>query len=108
MKQVYIASPLRGDYDTNIRNAVEYCRLVAEHGISTFYDPISLDGNSLLSENGCVPGFYFSDSIHLLHPADRDRLAVGRSEVWGIAKPETLEWLTALQPVAEPDEEMSR
>ena len=33
MKQVYIASPLRGDYDTNIRNAVEYCRLAAESGV---------------------------------------------------------------------------
>lgn len=33
MKQVYIASPLRGDYDTNIRNAVKYCRLAAESGV---------------------------------------------------------------------------
>ena len=33
MKMVYIASPLRGDYNTNIKNAVEYCRLAAEKGV---------------------------------------------------------------------------
>lgn len=33
MKMVYIASPLRGDYNTNIKNAVEYCRLVGERGV---------------------------------------------------------------------------
>ncbi len=33
MKMVYIASPLRGDYDTNIKNAVEYCRIATEFGI---------------------------------------------------------------------------
>lgn len=230
MKQVYIASPLRGDYDTNIRNAVEYCRLAAErgvlalaphiifsqwcndtipeqreqglklglellanseelwvmgkqisegmrgeiefameHGIPTFYMrqpsspkyyPISPDGNCLLSESDCIPNsrkedyegqwvvlhhevlaeqyriplnqlwlcthgpgcpakHKFSDTIHLLHPVDRDYLAIARDEVWGIAKPETLERLTALypalgesltslQPAAEPDEDMSR
>ena len=230
MKQVYIASPLRGDYNTNIRNAVEYCRLAAEsgvlalaphiifsqwcndtipeqreqglklglellshseelwvmgkqisegmrgeiefaaaHGIPTLYMrnptapqyyPISPDGNCLLSESDCIPNsrrenyegqwiilrhenlaeehrtplnqlwlcthgpgcpaiHKFSDTIHLLHPVDRDHLAIARGEVWGVAKPETLERLTelypalgenltALQPVAEPDEDMSR
>lgn len=33
MKMVYIASPLRGDYNTNIKNAVEYCRLSGERGV---------------------------------------------------------------------------
>lgn len=33
MKQVYIASPLRGDYNTNIQNAVTYCRLASEAGV---------------------------------------------------------------------------
>ena len=33
MKQVYIASPLRGDYNTNIQNAVAYCRLASEAGV---------------------------------------------------------------------------
>lgn len=33
MKMVYIASPLRGDYNTNIKNAVEYCRLAGEQGV---------------------------------------------------------------------------
>ena len=33
MKMVYIASPLRGDYNTNIKNAVEYCRLAGERGV---------------------------------------------------------------------------
>ena len=30
---VYIASPLHGDYNTNIKNAVEYCRLAGEQGV---------------------------------------------------------------------------
>ncbi|WFR60161.1 hypothetical protein QA584_08740 [Anaerocolumna sp. AGMB13025] len=30
---VYIASPLRGNYNTNIKNAVEYCRLAGERGV---------------------------------------------------------------------------
>lgn len=209
MKQVYIASPLRGDYDANIRNAVKYCRLVAEsgvlalaphiifsqwcndaipeqrerglklglellahseelwvmgeqisegmrgeiafaaeHGIPTFfmreptvpqYYPISADKNHLLSrmdctpdgakenyegemillrhENlaaeyrtpinqlwlcthgpGCRPDFLHNDTIHLRHPVDGDHMAVGRGDVWGIPKPETLERLTALYP----------
>lgn len=33
MKMVYIASPLRGDYNANIKNAVEYCRLAGERGV---------------------------------------------------------------------------
>lgn len=33
MKMVYLASPLRGDYDRNIKNAVEYSRLVSECGL---------------------------------------------------------------------------
>ena len=33
LKMVYIASPLRGDYNTNIKNAVEYCRLAGEKGV---------------------------------------------------------------------------
>lgn len=33
MKQVYIASPLRGDYNTNIQNAVTYCHLASEAGV---------------------------------------------------------------------------
>ena len=33
MKMVYLASPLRGDYDKNIKNAVEYSRLVSECGL---------------------------------------------------------------------------
>ena len=33
MKMVYIASPLRGDYNTNIKNAVEYCSIAAELGV---------------------------------------------------------------------------
>lgn len=33
MKQIYIASPLRGDYETNIKNAVEYSRLASEAGV---------------------------------------------------------------------------
>jgi len=33
MKLVYIASPLRGDYNQNIRNAVEYCKNACEMGV---------------------------------------------------------------------------
>lgn len=231
MKQVYIASPLRGDYDTNIRNAVEYCRLAAESGVLALaphiifsqwcndtipgqreqglklglelmshseelwvmgtrlsegmqgevefarengipayfithplepsYYPVSQDGNRLLtgmdSEDesrkksyeeqwvilrheclkpeyrtplnqlwlcthgpGCRPDYKHSDTIHLLHPADGDSMAIARGQVWGVAKPETLERLAALypaleerlahhqEPAAEPDEDMSR
>lgn len=212
IKQVYIASPLRGDYNTNIQNAVEYCRLAAEHGIlalaphiifsqwcndavpeqreqglklglellthceelwvmgtqisegmegeiefaadhniPTFYVstplfpqyyPISPDGNCLICENDCIPGSRgenyedkmvvlrheslgekyrtpvnqlwfcthgpgcdpsekFSDTVHLTHPIDRDLMAVGRFELLGVAKPETLERLSALYPKLE-------
>ena len=68
---------------------------------------------------GCRPDYKHSDTIHLLHPVDGDRMAVARGDVWGAAKPETLERLTALypklgenltalQPAAEPDEDVSR
>lgn len=68
---------------------------------------------------GCAPVHHFSDTIHLLHPVDQDYLAIARGEVWGIAKPETLECLTAryprlgenltaLQPATEPGEDISR
>jgi len=33
LKLIYIASPLRGDYNTNIKNAVEYCRLASEQNV---------------------------------------------------------------------------
>ena len=33
MKLVCISSPLRGDYNTNIKNAVEYCRLASEQNV---------------------------------------------------------------------------
>lgn len=229
MKQVYIVSPLRGNYDTNIRNAVECCRLATESGVlvlahiifsqwcndtipeqgeqglklglellphsdelwvmGTQYSqgmqgevkvatekgipvyfvrhplepddyPVSKDENRLPTgldcingsrkeqyegqlvvlrheqliteyrtplnqlwvcthDPGCRPDYMHSDTIHLLHPVDGDRMAVARRAVWGITKPETLERLTelypklgekleALQPAAEPDEDMSR
>ncbi len=33
MKLICISSPLRGDYNTNIKNAVEYCRLASEQNV---------------------------------------------------------------------------
>jgi len=209
LKQVYLASPLRGDYDKNIHNAVEYCRLASEagvlplaphiifrqwcndtipeqrerglnqglellekseelwimgtqvsegmrgeiafakdHGIPTFfishpfdkdYYPISRDENRLLTladcmehspkehygnamvilrhehlkpkyrtainqlwlvthGPGCRPDYLHSDTIHLKHPVDGDRVAVGRGDVWGIPDTETLEWLKTIYP----------
>lgn len=209
MKQVYIASPLRGDYTTNIKNAVEYCRLAAEQGVLALaphiifsqwcndtvpeqreqglklglellahseelwvmgeqisegmrgeiefaaergipaflvahphdpqYYPISADKNRLLSQRdvlpgssredyegklvllgyeqlkaeyrtplnqlwlcthgpGCRPNYAHSDTIHLRHPVDDDYMAMGRDDVMGVAKPETLERLAALYP----------
>ena len=47
---------------------------------------------------GCRPDFVHSDTIHLRHPVDDDYMAVGRGDVWGIPKPETLEWLATLYP----------
>ncbi|MFI3226513.1 MAG: DUF4406 domain-containing protein [Clostridia bacterium] len=199
---VYIASPLRGDYEKNIEKAVEYCKMVAEQGIiplaphiifsqwcndsipserekglelglelmkhcselwvmgeeisegmrgellfarendiptyhiknpkNTLSYPISIDGNTLLGsfdavhnsslnnyENqvvilnqqelreefktplnqlwiathgpGCRPDFLRSDTVHLTHPIDGDRLVVGRSSIIGIAKDEVVE-----------------
>ena len=35
---------------------------------------------------------------HLRHPVDDDYMVVGRGDVWGIPKPETLEWLATLYP----------
>lgn len=37
MKFVYICSPLKGDYETNIKNAKEYCRTVYKQG----YTPLA-------------------------------------------------------------------
>ncbi len=227
MKMVYIASPLRGDYNTNIKNAVEYCRLAGEQGVlplaphiifsqwcndtipeqreqglqlglalleksdelwvmgTTFsqgmqgeiafamehkipiffvshphdpaYYPVSTDENRILTsidclpesrrENyegqfvilrhehlkqeyrtprnqiwavthgpGCRPDYVRRDTIHLTHPVDGDRMAVGRGEVWGIPTPETMdrirqaypEFDAALQPAAEPEGELCR
>ena len=210
MKMVYIASPLRGDYNQNIQNAVEYCRLAseqgvlpmaphiifsqwcndtvpelreqglslglallskseelwvmgkqisegmrgeiafaAEHGIPTHYVehprsadsyPISADENTLLGKQDCIadsqdgdyqdqtvilryntlkpeyrtpinqiwtathgPGCHgycgaISDTVHLRHPIDGDTMAVGRFEIYGIAKPEVLEKLAQQYP----------
>lgn len=33
MKMVYIASPFRGDYDTNLKNAIEYCKIASNLGV---------------------------------------------------------------------------
>lgn len=227
MKMVYIASPLRGDYNTNIKNAVEYCRLAGEQGVlplaphiifsqwcndtipeqrekglqlglslleksdelwvmgtelsqgmrgevafaleqkkpvffvtnphDPVYYPLSADENRLLTScdcipesgrvsyegqfvvlrheylkpeyrtprnqiwtvthgPGCRPNYAHSDTIHLTHPVDGDRMAVGRDDVWGISTPETMDCIrqtypefdAALQPAAEPDGELCR
>jgi len=206
---VYIASPLRGDYNTNIKNAVEYCRLAGEQGVLPLaphiifsqwcndtiakqrkqglqfglalleksdelwvmgteisqgmqgevafalehripifflthpYDPasypVSADENRLLTAfdcspessqknyegqfvvlrhehlkpeyrtprnqiwtvthgPGCRPNYAHSDTIHLKHPVDGDFMAMRRGEVWGIAAPETLKWVSNAYP----------
>ncbi len=208
MKQVYLASPLRGDYDRNIKNAVEYSRLASEcgvlplaphiifsqwcndvipeqreqglrlglallekcdelwvmgtkisqgmqgeisfakeHGIRTYFVgyptlkefyPVSTDEVSLLNERDCregsteedyegrfvllnheclkpecrsarnqlwiathgpgcgAHGGKFSDTIHIVHPIDRDTMAVSRRELLGIPKEATLELLRSI------------
>lgn len=226
LKMIYIASPLRGDYNRNIKNTVEYCRLASEHGvlpmaphiivsqwcndtipeqreqglalglallskseelwvmgtqisegmrgeiafatehgIPTFYVehphdpkyyPVSANENTLLCKQDCLIDSHnedyqdqtvilryetlkpeyrtplnqiwtathgsgcqadcgvFSDTVHLLHPVDGDRMAVGRFEIYGIAKPEVLEILAETYPALtaqpqaaeEQDEEM--
>lgn len=218
MKMVYIASPLRGDYNTNIKNAVEYCRLAGERGVLPLaphiifsqwcndtvpkqreqglqlglallekadelwimgekisegmrgeisfameHDipayhitnplqpegyPVSADENRLLSKfdcvpessrsnyekqlvvlrhehlkaefrtprnqiwlvthgPGCRPNYVHSDTIHLRHPVDCDYMAVGRSEVWGIAKPEIMAQIQSVYPEFEADFQLS-
>lgn len=210
MKMVYLASPLRGDYEGNIKKAVEYSRLVSEcgllplaphiifsqwcndtipeqreqglklglsllekcdemwvmgkevsqgmqgevdfareHGIQTYfvpyptlkeYYPISTDGIRLLDGRDCIGegikedmdgrfvllsyeslkpkyrnagnqlwtathgpgcragGGNFSDTVHLVHPIDRDRMAVSRREILGFPKEETVEMLKNAYP----------
>lgn len=210
MKMVYLASPLRGDYDRNIERAVEYSRLVSEcgllplaphiifsqwcndtvpeqreqglklglallekcdemwvmgkeisqgmqgeidfareHGIRTYfvpypslkeYYPVSTDETRLLDGWDCVEdgikenldgrlvllsyeslkpehrnarnqlwvathgpgcradGGIFSDTVHLFHPIDRDRMAVSRREILGFPKGETVEMLKNAYP----------
>lgn len=209
MKQVYLASPFRGDYDRNIRNAVEYSRLASEcgvlplaphiifsqwcndtipqqreqglklglallekceelwvmgteisqgmegeirfaqeHGILTYYVrypmrkeyyPVSTDEISLLGSEDCRKGSTgkdytdrlvvlsyerlkpeyrtarnqlwmathgpgcradgkFSDTVHLVHPVDRDTMAVSRQEILGIPSEDTLELLQSAYP----------
>lgn len=209
MKQVYLASPFRGDYDRNIRNAVEYSclasecgvlplaphiifsqwcndtisqqreqglklglallekceelwvmgteisqgmegeiRFAKEYGILTYYVrypmlkeyyPVSTDEISLLSSEDCRKGSAgkdytdclvvlsyerlkpeyrnarnqlwiathgpgcradgkFSDTVHLVHPVDRDMMAVSRREILGIPSEDTLELLQSAYP----------
>ena len=65
---------------------------------------------------GCRPDYVHSDTIHLRHPVDGDRMAVGRGDVWGVPKPEMMDCIrqaypefdAALQPAVEPDEELCR
>lgn len=209
MRLVYLCSPYRGDYETNIRLAKQYCKnalelgvvafaphlyfaqfypdtipeqreaglemglnmleksvelwvmgrihsegmlgeitFAKEHNIPVFYVPepleiksypISADGNELLSERDCIEGsqnrnyesrlvvlsysslkpeyriprnqiWYashgpgcgqgtkFSDTVHLYHPIDEDRMAVSRREIVGEIRPEILEMLQQLYP----------
>ena len=209
MRLVYLCSPYRGDYETNIRLAKQYCKnalesgvvafaphlyfaqfypntipeqrkaglamglnmleksdelwvmgrnhsegmlgeitFAKEHNIPVFYVPepleiksypISADGNELLSERdcieesqnrnyesqlvvlsysslkpeyrnprnqiwyashgpGCGPGAKFSDTVHLYHPIDKDRMAVSRREILGEARLEVLDMLQQLYP----------
>lgn len=226
LKMVYIASPLHRDYNTNIKKAVEYCRLAGERGVLPLAPhiifsqwcndtvpqqreqglqlglallekadelwimgekisegmrgeisfateqgipayhitnplepeeyPVSADKNRLLSKNDCIqdssgdyekqlvvlrheylkmefrtprnqiwfvthgPGcranYIHSDTIHLRHPVDGDYMAVGRREVWGIAKPKIIlqiqslypEFEAGYQPTGKPDGELCR
>lgn len=205
LKQVYIASPFRGEYEKNIKNTIEYCRLVSEcgviglaphlifsqwcddripkqrekalklglallekceelwvmgttisrgmegeiafaraQGIPTFFVeypmqkelyPVSVDENRLLNEQdvlegsqkedytgkqvllhyrvlkpeyrvsynqlwtaqygpGCRPG-RFSDTVHLRSALDGDYMVVGREDLLGIPKRETIDMLKA-------------
>lgn len=65
---------------------------------------------------GCRPDYVHSDTIHLTHPVDGDRMAVGRGEVWGVAAPEALAWISnaysefdaTLLPGATPEGELCR
>ena len=47
---------------------------------------------------GCGPGAKFSDTVHLYHPIDEDRMAVSRREILGEVRPEVLEMLQQLYP----------
>ena len=47
---------------------------------------------------GCKPDSQFSDTVHLYHPMDRDRMAVSRREILGVIKPEALNALQQLYP----------
>ncbi|MBS6759267.1 DUF4406 domain-containing protein [Hungatella hathewayi] len=47
---------------------------------------------------GCGPGAKFSDTVHLYHPIDEDRMAVSRREILGEIRPEVLEMLQQLYP----------
>lgn len=201
MKLIYIASPLRGDYEENIQKAVEYCKIASsfgviplaphlifsqwcndtipaqreqglelglellqncdelwvmgetisegmrgelfyaqENGITTHHIkdpknlesyPMSADENSLLGSfdvlhddviqdyekqmvilkhnqlkeeyripinqlwiathgPGCRTNYTHSDTVHLVHPIDKDRMTVARSDILGLAKPEVV------------------
>lgn len=224
---VYIASPLRGDYDANIKKAIEYCKTASdlgviplaphtifsqwcndtipaerekglelglsllshcdelwvmgkeisegmrgeiyyaqEHNIPTHHVdepeqlqayPISHDENRLLGSfdvvqdslthnyedelvivkhkelkpeyktpinqlwiathgPGCKLGAS-SDTVHLTHPIDKDKIVVGRADILGIAKPELVEELyqkyhvndvqEAVHDLEQEDEDMS-
>lgn len=208
MKMVYIASPFRGDYDTNLTNAMTYCRIASELGvlpvashimyggwcrddipeqremgiklgldllqqseelwvmgthcsdgmkqeiayakhreIPTYHVehpldpdcyPVSQDGLTLLCEKHCIEGAMdkniegelialpydklkpqyrtprnqlwkvthgsgcrpgsFSDTVHLEHPLDLDRMTVSRNEICGVVSPRMIETLHTWYP----------
>lgn len=47
---------------------------------------------------GCHPYYPHSDTIHLKHPIDGDRMAVARGDVWGVAKVESLTRISNTYP----------
>ena len=53
MRLVYLCSPYRGDYETNIRLAKQYCKNALESGVVAFHNPLRSEEHTSELQSPC-------------------------------------------------------
>lgn len=86
LKLVYLCSPLRGNYEENMKRVTEYCKTASELGVITF-----------------APHLYFTQFYRDTIPEEREKgLQLGLAmldkceELWVMGNRITQEWLLKL------------